>query len=428
MRPALEPHSPINPPTTGRTAAIGTVVGIILGLVIAFVFETLDTSIGAIEDVENFLGVPVLGIIPFIRPEEVKETLEVKHDMHFEGGLPDRYTRLISHYAPKSTLAESFRTLRTAVKFLCLEKGVKTMVLTSSSAGEGKSTASTNLAITFAQIGSKTLLIEADLRKPAISKSLGIDREPGLSDVVLGNYEWKEVVRTVTDIMMGDMSMEETMLTPGFDNLNIITSGSIPPNPSEIINSQRMTEFIAQVKANYDVVIFDTAPILPATDAVILGSKTDGVIILYRVGEIARGALKRAKTQMDNIKANVLGVVLNGLKPEASSDYQHYGYYKYYAYGEKDSHKIVPWYKKPFHKIKSFISEGRDKKWNLISPFIEKVKSGIGFIRGKVVPKVKEGYQGIPVRWFWWIKVFLLAASIIALIGGLLWQFEILRI
>ncbi len=426
VRPALEPHSPINPPTTVRSAAIGTVVGLILGLVMAFIFETMDTSIGTIEDVEEFLGVPVLGVIPFIRQEEIEETLISKEGISEMGGtLPERYTRLITHFAPKSTLSESFRTLRTGVKFLCLEKGIKTILFSSSSAGEGKSTAAVNLAITFAQIGSKTLLVEADLRKPVISRFFGIEREPGLSDVVLGSYDWKETIRTVTDIMMGNLSMEEIMLTPGFDNLNIITCGSIPPNPAEIINSQRMTEFIAQVKEAYDVVIFDTAPILPATDAIILGSKVDGSIILYRVGKIARGALKRAKTQMDHVKANVLGIVLNGLKPEVSSDYQHYGYYRYYSYGgEVSKEEKLPWYKRMLEKlIPPFI---KGEKWNWLSRCLEKIKSLIKYLSETKASKEISGEKAR--HWKWWIKVFLLTTSIIFLIGGLLWQFEILRI
>ena len=426
VRPALEPRYPINPPTTMRTAAIGTIVGLILGLVIAFIFETMDTSIGTIEDVEGFLGVPVLGVIPFIRPEEVEETLISKEGMGEGGAIPERYTRLITHFAPKSTVAESFRTLRTGVKFLCLEKGVKTLLFSSATAGEGKSTAAVNLAITFAQIGSKTLLVDVDLRKPVISRFFGIEREPGLSDVILGNYEWKETVRTVTDLMMGKLTMEEIMLTPGFDNLNIITSGNIPPNPSEIINSQRMTEFINQVKAAYDVVIFDTTPILPATDATILGSKVDGVVIVYRIGKIARGALKRAKTQMDHVKANVLGTVLNGLRP---AEYQHYGYYRYYSYGEKGTgeKEKLAWYKRIFENVKSFFTKGKEKgHW--FSQLFERVQSFFRFSRKKEAPQVEEFPGEKTRRWGWWVKIALLAVSVIALIAGLLWQFEILRI
>ncbi len=428
VRPALIPRAPINPPTTVRTAAIGTLVGFILGLVIAFVFETIDTSIGTIEDVEELLGVPVLGIVPFIRPEEIEETLIAKTGIEIEGEMPERYSRLITHFSPKSTIAESFRTMRTSLKFMCLEKGVKTILFSSSSPGEGKSTTSVNLAIVFAQIGNKTLLVDADLRKPVVARIFGIDREPGLSDVILGNYEWKELVRTVTDLMMGKMSMEEIMLTPGFDNLNIITCGSIPSNPSEILNSQRMTEFIHQVKDAYDVIIIDTAPILMTTDAAILGSKVDGVVLTYRVGQVARGALKRAKVQMDHIKANMLGVVLNGLKPEVSADYQMYGYARYYSYGGEHKEQL-PWRKRMVEKAKALASKSTWEKmvqrgwlaqgYEKSHPFLAYCKKGISWAKelaGKISP-----------RWVWWLKMLLLALSSLVLVIGLLWQFEIIR-
>ena len=190
-----------------------------------------------------------------------------------------------------------------------------------------------------------------------------------------------------------------------------------------------MTEFISQVKAAYDVVIFDTTPILPATDATILGTKVDGIIILYRVGKIARGALKRAKTQMDHVKANVLGIVLNGLKPEVSADYQHYGYYRYYSYGEKgkEEKEKLAWYKMIFENVKSFFTKGKEKgHW--FSQLFERVQSFFRFSRKKEAPQVGEFPGEKTRRWGWWVKIALLAVSVIALIAGLLWQFEILRI
>ncbi len=411
VRPALEPRYPINPPSTGKTAAIGTVMGMIIGFVMAFIFETFDTSIGTIDDVEALLGIPVLGIIPFARKEEIEETLVSRANVGDSKELPERYLRLFTHFAPKSTLSESFRTLRTAVKFLCLEKGIKTILISSSSAGEGKSTAAINLAITLAQSGCKTLLVEADLRKPVVAGIFGIDREPGLCDAILGNCDWKETVRTVADLMMGAMNMEEIMVTPGFDNLHIITSGAIPPNPSEIINSQRMTEFLAQAKAVYDVVIVDTAPILPVTDAAILGSKMDGMIILYRVGKIARGALKRAKMQMDQVKANILGVILNGLKPEMSSDYQQYGYDRYYAYHDTGVPVKLPWYRSVVEKVRSFTVRDKD--------LVEKNQP----------PQTKKAFseKSFGSAWVSYLKIALLAAATAVLIVGLLWQFEIIK-
>jgi len=344
VKPALEPTMPVNPPKTGATAAVGTIIGLILGVVFAFIIETFDTSIGAIEEVEELLGVPALGIIPYVSIQEIKEILDEKYPEGVDEAIAERHARLVSHFAPDSVLAESFRALRTNLSFTSLEKDIKTIVFTSSSPREGKTTSVVNLAITMAQAGNKVLLVEGDFRKPVISRMFGIDQAPGLTDVILGNYKWRDVIRTVTDIMMGKMSMDDIMRTPGIDNLHIITSGIIPPNPAELAGSKSTSEFIEDVRSEYDMVLIDAPPVLAATDAAILGSGADGVILVYQVGKISRGVLKRAKTQLDNVRANVIGIVLNGLKAELSPDFSGYDYYKkYYAYGQKEEEGKTFW-------------------------------------------------------------------------------------
>lgn len=361
VKPALKPTSPINPPQTASVTFVGTVLGMILGLVFAFIMETMDTSIGTIEDVEAYLEVPVVGIIPYIAPEDIKDILLKKSHIEQSDEILARNARLVTHFAPKSTLAESYRALRTNIQFSCLEREAKLLIFTSSSPGEGKSSTTMNLAMVMAQAGSKVLLVDADLRKPMVNKVFGLDREPGLSDVILGNYEFDDVIRTVTDIMMGKMGMEDIMTTPGIDNLSIITSGTVPPNPSELLNSPRIPALLAQLREKFDIVLIDTTPILPATDAAILGSKADGVVIVYQVGKIARGSLKRAKVQMDNVKAKVIGIVLNGLKPEVSLDYQDYRYESYYAYGAEHAEpKKKSWIPIP-EFIKRLIPEKKEK-------------------------------------------------------------------
>lgn len=415
VRPALEPREPINPPKTGAVAFIGAVMGMIFGLVIAFVFETLDTSIGTIEDVESYLQVSVLGIIPHISIDDIKDMLLDKMGDQEDDELLERNARLVSHFAPKSTLAESYRALRTNIQFASLEKNVKTIVLTSSQPQEGKSTTAANLALTMAQAGSKTLLIDADLRKPVIAKVFGLDREPGLTDILLGNNHWKETIKTVTDIMMGRLGMEDIMLTPGIDKLHIITNGSIPPNPSELLGSKKVNDFLEDVKKEYDVILFDTAPILPATDAAILGSKVDGVVIVYEVGKVSRGALKRAKVQMDNVKATVLGVVLNGMKAETSPDFADYRYYSYYSYGKEDEEVISWWQKmlvgplKPFKKMSKKVKKRRRTKEEAIAK--EKAEEE----EKKEVKKEKRAKTGI-------IKFLVLILAAGLLLFGLWWQ------
>jgi capsular exopolysaccharide synthesis family protein len=344
VKPALEPANPINPPKTRATTVVGTIIGLILGIVFAFIIETFDTSIAAIEEVEELLGVPVSGIIPYVSVQEIKAILEEKYPEGMDEAIADRHARLVSHFAPDSTLAESFRALRTNLNFISLEKDIKTLVFTSSSPREGKTISVVNLAITMAQAGNKVLLLEGDLRRPVIARMFGIDQIPGLTDVILGNYKWRDVIRTITDIMMGKMSMDDIMKTPGIDNLHIMTCGTIPPNPAELVSSKSISEFIEDVRSEYDMVLIDGPPVLTATDAAILGSRADGVILVYQVGKISRGALKRAKAQLDNVRANVIGVVLNGLKAEISPDFSGYDYYKqYYVYGQKEEERKTFW-------------------------------------------------------------------------------------
>jgi len=347
VKPALEPSTPTNPPKVGNNAAIGTLMGLILGVVFAFLIETFDTSIGAIEEVEDFLGVRVLGVIPFVSQDEIRLLLsDDEGNLTVEEQKLPRYIRMASHFVPSSTLSESYKAFRTSLNFLCMENNYKSLVLTSSSPSEGKTSTTVNLALTMAQAGYKVLLIDGDLRRPVVSSVFGVEQIPGLTDVIMGNYEWRNVVKSISDFMMGNMTVEEVMMTPGMDNLNIITSGTYSPNPAEIIGSRGMGEFMKQVRAEYDMVLVDAPPVLAATDAALWSSHVDATVLVYQVGKIARGALKRAKMQLDAIKTNIIGVVLNGIRAEVSTDFTYHDYYYYhYRYGGDKDKKKEPWYK-----------------------------------------------------------------------------------
>ena len=335
VRPAIPPSQPMNPPQMGGKTIVGLLIGLTVGLVLAFVMESLDTSIGTIQDVEGYLEMPVLGLIPLIDPAK-DPLIAPPADDEESGPLLRMRPFLISLFSPRSTIAEAYRSLRTNVEFLSLEKNVKTLCVTSASLMEGKTTTAINLAITIAQTGKRTLLVEADLRKPFLHHAFGIERDPGLSDAIVGNKDWRECLRTVTDLMLGPLGIEKLMAMPNIDKLSLLTSGSPPPNPSEFLNSQRMTDLIAIFREEYDFIIFDCPPVLPVTDAAILASKTDGTLIVYRVGKIARSALKRAKVLLENVRGHVLGLVLTGLKAEVSPDYEELEYYRY-AYGNEPS-------------------------------------------------------------------------------------------
>lgn len=335
VKPALEPTEPINPPQKAAAGLVGTLIGLILGVVFAFVVETFDTSLAAIEEIEELTGVHVLGIIPYVTVHEMKKTLLQESAEEMDDRTAEKYSRIVAHFAPQSTLAESYRSLRTNLSFAGLERDIKTIAFTSSSPREGKTTVVINLAVTMAQAGSKVLIVDGDMRKPMVSSVFGIDQVPGLSDVILGKVSLDETTRSVTDFMTGKIRIEDIMKTPGMDNLYILTSGINPPNPSEIAGSVRTAALFEQAKSEYDFILIDSPPILSATEAAIYGSMADGVVIVYRVGKMGSAVLKRAKAQLDNVKANITGIVLNGLKADISPDFTRQDYYKYYYYSEE---------------------------------------------------------------------------------------------
>lgn len=310
----------------------GLVVGLLLGLVLAFVFETLDTSIGTIEDVEEYLELPVLGIIPHIDIEEmiVEKYPHLENDpqLHY-------YSRLISLFAPKTPVSESYRTLRTNLSFSGVghETPIKTLIFTSSSLQEGKSTTLANLAIVTAQMGKRTLLVGCNLRRPSLYKTFGIKRTPGLTDVILGSIPWEDCVQNVTDIMVGSFGVPEVLTASGLDNLYIMEAGQTPPNPSELLSSPQMERFMKEAAEEFDIVYIDMPPTLPVTDSSILAPKADGVVLIYQVGRVPRNALKRAKSQLQQVGANVVGVVLNDVRAEITGFHPATEYFIHY-YGE----------------------------------------------------------------------------------------------
>lgn len=317
------------------TTLVGLIIGLMLGLVLALIRETLDTSIGTIEDVERYLQIPVLGVIPHIDLSEIREILFQKpgKETRFED-LLGSHAHLITQLRPKSSVAESYRTLRTNIQFTHARKTGQIVLFTSSSLKEGKSTTVANLAITKAQEGNKVLLINCDLRKPSVYKIFGVEKESGLTDIILGKMHWKETVKDITDLMMGRIRMDDIMKTPGLENLHIITCGGIPPNPAELLGSKEMSDFLDEVRRDYDMIIMDSPPILPVTDAAILAPKVDGVVLVYQAGRIPRNALKRAKTHLENVRANILGIVLNDITAEISGYYPLSQYQSKY-YGEE---------------------------------------------------------------------------------------------
>jgi tyrosine-protein kinase Etk/Wzc len=326
VKPAVPPGRPSNIPSKLLIVTTGAIMGLIIGVVFAFLAEVFDTSMGRIEDVEELLQVPVLGVIPFLESQETDKN----RSKHRE---PERTrTRdLVTHYKPGSMGAEAFRALRTNLQFLRLETKGKAFLITSAFVQEGKTVNAINLALIMAQAGNKVLLVDADLRKPLVHKYYGLPIGPGLTDYVLGNYNRKEVTNTISDIMLGDFGIDDILKTPGMDTLHIVTAGTKPPNPSEILTSNRFRRFLEEASKDYNFIFMDAPPVLPVADASDIATLADGVILVYMAGKIGRGVLKRVKGNLENVDAKLTGVILNKVKPDAGGEY--YQYHSYYYYG-----------------------------------------------------------------------------------------------
>jgi succinoglycan biosynthesis transport protein ExoP len=352
VKPAVPPDKPSNIPPKLIVLGTGLVMGLIIGIVFAFLAEIFDTSMGRIEDVEELLQVPVLGVIPFLESENVDKNKN--RSKHRE---PERTrTRdLVTHYRPGSMGAEAFRALRTNLQFLRLETKGKVFLITSAFVQEGKTVNAINLALIMAQAGNKVLLVDADLRKPLVHKYYGLPIGPGLTDYVLGNYRWNEVTNTISDIMLGEFGIDDILKTPGMDTLHIVTAGTKPPNPSEILSSNRFRQFLKEVSKDYNFIFVDAPPVMPVADASDIATLADGVILVYMTGKIGRGVLKRVKTNLENVDAKLTGVILNKVRSDAGGEY--YQYHSYYYYGSEPEVKKG----KKIRKVKS--SKSSKKKF-----------------------------------------------------------------
>ena len=217
---------------------------------------------------------------------------------------------LISRLRPKSVIAEQYRTIRTNIQFSMIDRDVKSIVMTSSGPWEGKSTTSANLAYVFADQGKRVLLVDADLRKPTVHRTFGLSNVEGLT-TLLSNQD-----KTVTEIIQRFVGSE----------LDTLTSGPIPPNPSELLNSNRMNILMKQLEEMYDIIIYDMPPVTSVTDAQIMAAKADGVVFVIRHGVSQKDSVLNAKELLEMVNANVLGVVFNGVEKRSDQSYYGYGY------------------------------------------------------------------------------------------------------
>ena len=277
-------------PNAALQLILGAVLGLLLGLGFAFFLEYLDTSVKTLDDVERYLGVPVLAVIP--------KDVGVLHKQ--SGISPD---------------AEAYRILRTNIEFNRKSADANAITIVSGGAGEGKSTTLVNLAFICAQGGYNTLMIDADLRRPKLHTFFDINNSVGL-----------------TNYLTTDLQLEDVILQTPIDNLYFMPSGILPADAAGILNSRRMSELIADVKNRFDLVLIDSPPILGVSDASVLASEVDLTMIVIQHRKLPRSMLLRVKQAIENVGGNLLGVVLNNVDVRSDSQYQYYtSYYTYYS-------------------------------------------------------------------------------------------------
>ena len=294
IRSAESPAAPVEP-TPSRTAALALVVGLLIGLGAAFLIDYIDDSIEHDEDLEAITDRPVLAVVPVDPP-------------------PDH--RPVSVSRPDDYAVETYRGLRTNLQFLALDRALKVVQITSSLAGEGKTTTATNLAVVLAQSGRNVLVVDADLRRPRIHEVFDVPPSPGLTDLLLG----AEPDDVITSQAVGD-----------HDHVDLVTAGSPPPNPSEMLSNQRTGRLLAELAERYDYIIVDSAPVLPVADSIALAGTVDGVVLVAQAGRVTGKNVGESLERLGRVSAPVIGMVLNQARKADSTGYG-YGYGDNYSY------------------------------------------------------------------------------------------------
>ena len=302
VTPAQVPTAPASPKKT-EDALLAGIVGLLLGIGLALLRDHFDDRLRNADDLEAAAdGLPAIGLVPALRDWRDRSA-----------------PLLISQTRPRSPSAEAYRTLRTSVQFMSLERPVRLLQVTSPAAAEGKTTTSANLAYVMAEAGQRVVLVDCDLRRPRIHSFFDVANDAGVTSVLLGEKTLDEALHTVA----------------GHPNLRVLPSGAIPPNPAELLSSQQAEQLFQQLLADADVVVLDSSPVLPVTDSVALAARVDAVLLVAATGVSTRHAVTRSLELLARVDARVLGTVLNRA-PEAASGYYRYGYGYGYGYGPED--------------------------------------------------------------------------------------------
>ncbi|HET6282419.1 MAG TPA: polysaccharide biosynthesis tyrosine autokinase [Polyangia bacterium] len=303
---AVLPGGPVSPKPM-QNLGIGLLVGLAAGLGLGLLIEALDNTLKTQASVESLLGVPVLGLIPIIGgKQEDKDEPEALRERD-----------LGVYLDPRSLAAECCRSIRTNILFMSPDHPLRTLVVTSPSPQEGKTTTAVNLAVTMAETGGRVLLIDTDLRRPRLHRSFGVPNQVGISTVIVGKSTLDEAIKS-TDV----------------PNLDVLPCGPTPPNPSELLHTGRFAQVLAECASRYERVILDSPPCSAVTDPAVLGNVADGVLLVVQAGSTTRDAAAHARRHLASAKARLLGVILNEIDfSNPAYGYQYYYYQNYARYG-----------------------------------------------------------------------------------------------
>ncbi|WP_009634509.1 GumC family protein [Synechocystis sp. PCC 7509] len=304
-------NEPISP-NIQRNLALGAIAGIMAGIAAALLAERLDNVFHTPEDLKDLTKLPLLGVIPFNKGlKQLASLAQAKVEKKAEGYklvLPSMNNTQNESYFP---FVESFRSLHTNINFLGSDTPINSLVVSSAQKGDGKSTVSIQLAQAAAAMGQKVLLVDADMRLPQIHTRLGLPNEQGLSNIISTNLPIYEAIQR----------------SPLWENLFAITSGQIPPDPIKLLSSKKMQNIMAQLRTEFDLVIYDTPPILGLADSSIVATHTAGIVLVVRMAKTDRSVVRQALDGLKLSRANVLGLVVNGVKKHSGNAYNYY-YYK----------------------------------------------------------------------------------------------------
>jgi succinoglycan biosynthesis transport protein ExoP len=308
MEKAEVPRGPVIP-NRRRNYQMAIFIGLLLGVGLALGFEYLDNTFKTPDDIKEHLGVPFLGMVP-----------EVDVRGASAGGRPQTPPQVIKN--PNSAVADAYRVLRTNLIFTSAQTTGRVAVVTSANPGEGKTTTVANLAAALAHNGAKVLAIDADLRRPTLYQHFGVQKTPGLTDLIVGKSTASQAIQTTR-----------------IDGLQILPCGYQPPNPAELLGSPMMRQVLEALRSHYDWVLIDTPPVLAMADTSVLAALVEGVVLVLGAEKATKPTVARAIDQVHGVGGKVIGVVLNKVNLERNSYYysQHYGEYYRSYYAEKDS-------------------------------------------------------------------------------------------